>query len=200
MAPTKSASRLLHGVVVAIAGDLGPGWSPADVARWTAYHGGRFAAAVSRGNEEGVTHLLCTRDEYSKAPARRDASLQTLAACAGVHVVLRDWLEDSLHARRRCAERSYLLRSVLQRAAQPADADARQKRLAALRARGRREGETFVDRSLYRVYRDATGFAYQVTLLRDHPEAGVVGERYVLHVSPPPRALSSVPGRRRQPS
>ncbi|ERS96994.1 hypothetical protein HMPREF1624_06321 [Sporothrix schenckii ATCC 58251] len=182
---TKPKTRILRDVTVAIAGHLGSGWSDADVARWTAYNGGRFVATMTPDNEQGVTHLLCSREEYAKPKKQRCANLKLALEAKTVRILLRDWLEDSLHRRRRRPERNYLLTTVARRDAAHAAApttSARQERLAALRERGRREGEAFVDSSLYRLYRDSTGFAYRVTLRRDHAAAGVWGERYVLHL------------------
>ncbi|CAK7218889.1 anthranilate synthase / indole-3-glycerol phosphate synthase [Sporothrix curviconia] len=181
MAPIRPKSRILCGVTVAIAGNLGPGWSDADVARWLAYNSGRFVPSVSSDNKEAVTHLLCTRDEYEKPPKLRCANLKALLGHSpGVHIVLHDWLEDSLHKKRRRAERPYLLRNVVR--AEKQTPAALQQKLAAQRERGRREGEAFVDSSLYHIYRDSTGFAYKATIRRDHPAANIYGERYVLHL------------------
>ena len=193
-APTSSSqarpkTHILRGITVAIAGSLGPGWSDADVARWMAYNGGQFVTTVTGNNDQRVTHLLCSRDEYAQPKKLHCANLRAAMDAKTVRIVLRDWLEDSLHRRRRRPERAYLLRTV-HRDEQQTPA-ARQERLAARRERGRREGETFVDTSLYRVYRDPTdGFAYRVTLRRDHAAANVFGERYVLHVRLPPSTLN----------
>lgn len=177
---TKPKTRILRGITVAIAGSLGAGWSDTDVARWMAYNGGRFVAAISKENETDVTHLLCSRDEYVKPKKQQCAPLKVALQLKGVRIVTKDWLEDSLHRRRRRPERPYLLKTVLREEQQ--SPEARQRRLMAQRERGRREGETFVDSSLYRLYRDCTGFAYRVTLRRDNPAADIFGERYVLHL------------------
>lgn len=185
-APTSSSrvrpkTRILRGITIAIAGSLGPGWSDADVNRWMAYNGGQFVTTVTSDKDQGVTHLLCSRDEYAKPRKLRCANLKAALDNKTVRIVLRDWLEDSLHRRRRRPERPYLLRNV-HRDEQQTPA-ALQERLAAQRERGRREGETFVNTSLYRLYRDPTdGFAYRVTLRRDHATAGIFGERYILHL------------------
>ncbi|CAK7206753.1 hypothetical protein SEUCBS139899_009559 [Sporothrix eucalyptigena] len=180
MPSTKPKSRMLQGVTVAVAGNLGPGWSDANVARWMAYNSGRFVVNVSSDNKEDITHLLCTRDEYNQPPKLRCPNLKVLFRVPGVKIVLRDWLEDSLHKRRRRAERAYLLRNVVRTDKQTPTA--LQKKLAAQRERGQREGRTFIDCSLYHIYRDATGFAYKATLRRDHPAADIYGERYILHL------------------
>ncbi|CAK7223338.1 hypothetical protein SBRCBS47491_005174 [Sporothrix bragantina] len=178
---TRAKSRILRDVTVAVAGNLGPGWSDADVARWMAYNSGRFVPSVSSDNKEGITHLLCTRDEYDKPAKLRCVNLKNLLdQTPSVHIVLRDWLEDSLHKRRRRAERPYLLRNAVR--VEKQTPEALQQKLAAQRERGRREGETFVDSSLYHIYQDLTGFAYKVTIRRDHAAADIYGERYVLHL------------------
>ncbi|KAL1908881.1 hypothetical protein Sste5344_005238 [Sporothrix stenoceras] len=173
---TKQKTRILRGITVAIAGSLGPGWSDADVARWMAYNGGKFVASLSSSNANGVTHLLCSRDEYAK-PKRQQCGALKVALQKNVRIVTKDWLEDSLHRRRRRPKRPYLLKPILKEEQQSPEV-LRQKALA-LRERGRREGESFIDSSLYRLYRDCTGFAYRVTLRRDHPAADIYGERYV---------------------
>ncbi len=42
--------------------------------------------------------------------------------------------------------------------------------------------ERFVNAGLYHIYRDSTYFAYKITLTRDDAEAGIEGERYLLHL------------------
>ncbi|KAL1894933.1 hypothetical protein Sste5346_005620 [Sporothrix stenoceras] len=152
---TKQKTRILRGITVAIAGSLGPGWSDADVARWMAYNGGKFVASLSSSNANGVTHLLCSRDEYAK-PKRQQCGALKVALQKNVRIVTKDWLEDSLHRRRRRPKRPYLLKPILKEEQQSPEV-LRQKALA-LRERGRREGESFIDSSLYRLYRDSLCF------------------------------------------
>ncbi|OAA58058.1 brct domain containing protein [Niveomyces insectorum RCEF 264] len=185
-ATASSKSRrasVLKGVVVAVAGNLGPGWTDSDVARWLAYNGGRFSTTVT----DEVTHVLCTRETYAQCSKAPGASPVLRAALrrgpAHVHIVLRDWLEDSLNTKRRRREAPYLLSRLQRAAAQAPDAVA--ARLAQRRAKGRQQAETNLTESflaLYRVYRDATGFAYKVTISRDHAACGIFGERYVLYL------------------
>lgn len=102
MAPHASRERgratLLQGYEIAIADNLGPGWTAADVSRWVNYHGGVFNHTMG----EGVTHLLATPEQFKqKLPA-----VKTALAFKATHIVTKDWLEDTLEKRRR---RAYIL-------------------------------------------------------------------------------------------
>lgn len=132
---------VLDGVTVAVAGNLGPGWTDTDVARWLGYNGGRFAASVT----DDVTHLLCTAEEYAKPKKKQDAAVREALRRGPkkVHIVLRDWLEDSLHRHSRRRERAYLLRHI-HRSSQHYQKE-KQERQERLLAKGRQLGETFVD-------------------------------------------------------
>ncbi|EFX02641.1 brct domain containing protein [Grosmannia clavigera kw1407] len=169
---------VMAGITVAVAGSLGSGWTDADVARWMAYNGGRFAASVTGD----VTHLLCTPEEYARPKKKQDPALREALRRGpkNVHIVLKDWLEDSLHRRSRRREKAYLLRHI-HRPSQQHHKEM-QERQERLRAKGRQLGETFVDTTLYHIYQDATGFSYKVTIQRDHENCGIFGERYVLHL------------------
>ncbi|EPE03299.1 brct domain containing protein [Ophiostoma piceae UAMH 11346] len=181
----KRSTRILHGVTIATAGSLGPGWTDTDVARWMGYNGGRFVAALSDKNDDGVTHVLSTLEEFSKPKKKQCTNLRRAldrgTGKRGVHIVLQDWLEDSLYKRRRLRETRYLLRNVNRESKQAPEE--RQKKLAEQQARGQSQAETFINT-------DCTGFSYKVTISRDHEAAGILGERYLLylfesHAKPP---------------
>ena len=143
----KQSTRILCGVTVATAGHLGPGWTDTDVARWMGYNGGRFVAALSDSKDDGVTHVLSTLQEFSKPKKQQCANLRRAldrgTGKRGVHVVLQDWLEDSLYKRRRLQETRYLLRNVSRESKQTPEEQ--QKRLSEQQARGQAQAKTFVN-------------------------------------------------------
>ncbi|KAI4866874.1 hypothetical protein F4820DRAFT_468481 [Hypoxylon rubiginosum] len=171
MAPHASRERgratLLQGYEIAIADNLGPGWTAADVSRWVNYHGGVFNHTMG----EGVTHLLATPEQFKqKLPA-----VKTALAFKATHIVTKDWLEDTLEKRRRQKEREYSLREVLRE-------ENAKKKLDEKARKGIEQGETFVNTNLYHIYRDETYFSYEITITRNDEAAGNVGQKYILYI------------------
>ena len=53
---------ILKKCVIAIAGDLGTGRDPRNIQRWVEINGGAFSFSIN----EGVTHLLCSKEYFKK--------------------------------------------------------------------------------------------------------------------------------------
>ncbi|KAF3046900.1 hypothetical protein E8E12_006237 [Didymella heteroderae] len=93
----------LTNLVIAVTGTLGH--DVTQIRRWIEANGGRYSLNVRRG----VTHLVTGKDAWKKA-----ADAVQEANKLGVLVVNFDWLEDSLHARRKLAEKQYTWENITQ--------------------------------------------------------------------------------------
>ncbi|KAL7626904.1 hypothetical protein AAE478_003678 [Parahypoxylon ruwenzoriense] len=163
----ESRSQTLRGCVVAVAGDLGEGWKDSDVARWTTYNGGNFSPSV----DDSVTHLLATLQHVKeKVPTVRKAmKFRT------IHIVTKDWFEDSLSKKRRLKEKDFSLKEIQKEINT-------KKRRDEKAQKGIEQAENFVNANLYHIYRDETFFPYEVTLTRNDEESGNLGQKYVLYL------------------
>ncbi|KAF2746308.1 hypothetical protein M011DRAFT_478297 [Sporormia fimetaria CBS 119925] len=75
----------------------------AQLRRWVEANGGRWVAKPVKG----ITHLVCSKEAWKKKN-----EIVTKAQEYGAQVVSYDWLEDSLHKKRKLAERKYLWDTV----------------------------------------------------------------------------------------
>ncbi|KAI0013997.1 hypothetical protein F4779DRAFT_201410 [Xylariaceae sp. FL0662B] len=165
---------MFYNCVVAVAGDLGDdGWRPEDVSRWVTHRGGNFLWQV----KEKVTHVLATDEQFR---SRKNAVIKKIQGYRkGVHVVTRDWLEDSINARRRLREDNYSL------ARREEEDKAEERRREATKKAAKKAAEqevNFVNPNLNHIYRDSTYFPYQIKLTRNDEESGNVGEKYMLYL------------------
>ncbi len=62
MPARKTEKPIFDGITVAVAGDLGQGWTETHVTQWVKLRKGNFAQEI----DESVTHLVCSLDEYKK--------------------------------------------------------------------------------------------------------------------------------------
>ncbi|KAF2432708.1 hypothetical protein EJ08DRAFT_695107 [Tothia fuscella] len=95
---------LLKKDAIAIIGDFGQSRSAENMKRWIEANGGRYATKI----EEGVTHLICTKEAWAK----HTASVEKAKKIKGLKIVTYDWLEDSLNAKSHRREKEYLLTTV----------------------------------------------------------------------------------------
>ncbi|KAI1327819.1 hypothetical protein F5Y16DRAFT_179992 [Xylariaceae sp. FL0255] len=160
--PTSSGggNQFLSDCVVAIAGDLDDeSWREDQVRKWVIAWGGRFA----HPGDEGVTHLLCTQENFEKKVAPVKAALGKRGK--NTIIVSRDWLEDSIDKKRALSIKEYLLENKTK------------KRKAA--ATNPAKGVT-PDETQFHIYRDETYFDYNIELTRDDKVAGNIGQKYVI--------------------
>ncbi|KAI0417627.1 hypothetical protein F5X98DRAFT_386950 [Xylaria grammica] len=163
--PSKS-NKIFEQCVVSIAGDLDDNsWREEKVKQWVQYWGGAFTPTI----DAGVTHLLCTKENFEKKIAPVREALRSKVT----KIVLRDWLEDSI-SKKMC------LRTL------PYQLDTKAKKEAAEKRKLKRieqmsgNAEKYVDERFWHIYRDSTDFEYQVQLTRINEETGNIGERHLL--------------------
>ncbi|KAJ1335381.1 RNA polymerase II subunit A C-terminal domain phosphatase [Microdochium nivale] len=195
MAPKKSTEKpIFQGCVIALASDLGkPDWTDDQIDRWVSIRRGKYVRSLdsllplttgssSSGgdNDDGdgavnITHVLATEDMFKGMSAKRKTTLRD----EGVHVVLFDWLEDSIYAKRRLAEGKFdLLKRHREEVAREA---ARLKKLDKV-ARGIEEAKKGVNTNLNHVYMDSTCFSYDIVMTRMDAETNMVGEKWRLRL------------------
>lgn len=63
--------HLLTGDIIAISGDFGKPRSAENLKRWIEGNGGRYSTKV----EDGVTHLICSKEHWKSQPAAGKTSL-----------------------------------------------------------------------------------------------------------------------------
>ena len=85
-------------LVIAISGSLDH--PPQHFKKWVEANGGRFSPNVKKGPP--ITHLVSSKDAWKN----RTEAVEK-AAEIGAFVVSYDWLEDSLHKKRKLSERNY---------------------------------------------------------------------------------------------
>lgn len=87
---------VLKNLLIAVAGTLEH--DATQIKKWIDANGGRYSPNVRRG----VTHLITGKDAWKQSSDAVQAANKL-----GVFVVTFEWLEDSLHKRRRLAEKKY---------------------------------------------------------------------------------------------
>ncbi|KAH7326412.1 hypothetical protein B0I35DRAFT_508625 [Stachybotrys elegans] len=152
--------------VIAAAGPLPGLLTVENLKRWTEIRKGRFSGDFG----EDVTHLLCTREQFSKkVPRVREA----LKRGKRLHILHHDWFEFSTVGEKRQPERDYSMRAQLAK-------ENAARREAMRKEKGRRDGEKFVNTNLFHIYHDRDFFPYQIDITRDDEEKGELGQRYTL--------------------
>ncbi|KAI2639579.1 hypothetical protein GGS26DRAFT_587030 [Hypomontagnella submonticulosa] len=150
---------------IAISGNLGDQWTDINIARWCSHNGAKFTYDV----EEDTTHVLATPKQYKE----RAHNIKEALKNKKIHIVTKDWFEDSLIKKKKLDEESYSLRVGEKKE------KAKQKRLMKEK-KGIAQAENFINTNLYHVYRDETFFPYEIVLTRDDEENGYIGQKYVL--------------------
>ncbi|KAF4977337.1 hypothetical protein FZEAL_6109 [Fusarium zealandicum] len=160
------APQIFKGRVLAAAGPLPGQFTIENLKHWTKIRKGNFRDDF----DEDVTHLLCTRDQFNKKVPRVKEALKRGKR---LHIVHFDWFEYSTVKNKRLPENEFSMRNIL--------AKQNAKRREEARAeKGRRDGENFVNTTLYHIYRDRTNFVYQIDLTRDDEATGAAGQKYTL--------------------
>ncbi|KAK4123919.1 hypothetical protein N657DRAFT_690567 [Parathielavia appendiculata] len=146
---------IFRGLTIARAGDLNAKkgrrkqWSDASIAQWVVLHGSKFVGEKLDGD---VTHPVWSKEEF-----RRMLPLgKRLRTCKFVKL---DWLEDSIHEKKRLPEAKDSHVEALKR-------EHERERVALMVIKGQEKAEKEVDTNFYRVYRDHTYFPYEVKLKR----------------------------------
>ncbi|KAI9859912.1 MAG: hypothetical protein M1830_006247, partial [Pleopsidium flavum] len=93
---------------IALTGDFGHGHSHEKMREWIEANGGTFARQID-GN---VTHLVCSLEDWKKAPKVVKQALKIKA----LKIVTFDWFEDSLMQHSPKREGEYLLKRVIKKA------------------------------------------------------------------------------------
>ncbi|KAK1832308.1 hypothetical protein QBC39DRAFT_281480, partial [Podospora conica] len=139
-------------LVIAIAGPLEGQWTDLNVSRWVSQRAGRFAAQMSAA----VTHLVCSDEAFK---ARGPRGISTDASTSKCFLVTKDWLEDSINAKKRLSEEEF--------GVDKAEKQARRKKKEEMRkAKGEEMALRAVNPDLYHTYRDRTFFKYKVVISR----------------------------------
>ncbi|KAF2652754.1 hypothetical protein K491DRAFT_718611 [Lophiostoma macrostomum CBS 122681] len=94
----------LKNLVIAATNDVG--YKPDQLKKWVEANSGIWVPRVGRGVK--ITHLVCGQSAWKA----KDDAVQK-AQASGAYIVTFDWLEDSLQARRKLAERTYLWEKVV---------------------------------------------------------------------------------------
>ncbi|KAF5027870.1 hypothetical protein F66182_11 [Fusarium sp. NRRL 66182] len=159
-------AQIFKNRVFTAAGPL-PGQLTVDnLKRWTTLRKGVFLEDF----DDGVTHLLCTKEQFDKkVPKVR----QALKRGKGFHIVHCDWFEFSTAQNKRLPEVEYSMRSLVAK-------EMAKKREKERAEKGKRDAEKFVNTSHYHLYRDRVNFVYQIDLTRDNEFTGELGQKYTL--------------------
>ena len=89
---------ILSKLVVAVSGTLP--YEASQIKKWVEANGGKWSASVKKNAD--ITHLIASKEAWKSAT---DAVQK--AADLGVWIVSYDWLEDSLHRKRKLSEKKY---------------------------------------------------------------------------------------------
>ncbi|KAF1965978.1 hypothetical protein BU23DRAFT_336052 [Bimuria novae-zelandiae CBS 107.79] len=156
---------ILKGLVIGAVGDIrnssDESISNDQLRKWILANDGRWTSKV----DSGTTHLISSKDAFKK-----NAEPVKQAKKHNVLVVKYDWLEDSLHRRRKLVERKYLweveraqrrTRKTIKRLGPQAD----KKKFDT----GCDLAMQDLDSDLYHIFMDSTGFEYKPILLRSNP-------------------------------
>ncbi|KXJ94483.1 hypothetical protein Micbo1qcDRAFT_221021 [Microdochium bolleyi] len=172
---------ILQNCVIALAGDLGkPDWTDEQIDKWVSMRRGKYVRSLdsvlgTSSDDDDITHVLATEELFRRMTTKRKKMLKD----KGVHVVLWDWLEDSIVANRRLPEAKFdLLRRHREELSK---AEAKQKKLEKI-ARGVEEAKKGVNTNLNHVYMDETCFSYDIVITRMDPETKMVGEKWRLRL------------------
>ncbi|KAI0480842.1 hypothetical protein GGR56DRAFT_688164 [Xylariaceae sp. FL0804] len=203
MAPFLSGCVIaIAGELAAEEGDYWHDFTAANVERWVRCWGGRFAPDACA---DDVTHLLCTVDTFRRRVPAVRAALRPADDCpdcpgpgpgsggsGGIgtgtgrkrpkrqkrprrHIVLPEWLQESLGKRRRFREGRFAVQACL------AAERARTRRGEQARRGMELAEDNYVDPNKYHIFRDSENFEYQVNLTRDEEtHGGRLGQRHIL--------------------
>ncbi|EGO57882.1 hypothetical protein NEUTE1DRAFT_43047 [Neurospora tetrasperma FGSC 2508] len=162
---------IFKGLNIALSGTFHGQWTDTNISRWVNLRAGTFSWRMS----EDVTHLVCTKEEFDKKGRKvKEALARAYKKDKKCYLVSLDWLEDSIHERKRLREDEFSHVATLKALKNKA-------RLERKIAKGVEEEDRAVNQNLYRVYFDPTDFfEYNIILARDDEEMGITGERYVV--------------------
>lgn len=94
---------VLKDLIISVTGTLE--YDTTQVKKWIEANGGRYSPNVRRG----VTHLITGKDAWKQSSDAVQAANKL-----GIFVVNFEWLEDSLHKRRKLAEKQYAWEHIMQ--------------------------------------------------------------------------------------
>ncbi|KAM0349437.1 hypothetical protein ACHAPU_003846 [Fusarium lateritium] len=160
-------AQIFKGKTFAAAGPLPGQLTIENMKRWASLRKGVFLDDF----DEGVTHLLCTKEQFDKKVPRVKDALKRKR----VYIIHVDWFEFSTVKNAKLAEADYSMRNILAK-------DNAKKRERAQREKGRRNGEKFVNTNFFHLYRDRENFVYEVDITRDDDQTGELGQKYTLYL------------------
>ncbi|KAI9812887.1 MAG: hypothetical protein M1827_004405 [Pycnora praestabilis] len=153
----------LKNLTIAVTGDFGEVRSHENLRRWIQSNGGTFSQDI----DENVTHLICNKEAWKK----KLALVKKARKVKGLKIVSYDWLEDSLLKKSPRKEAAYFMKSL--------SAEKHKKDLLVKRAvkegvqafgKGCKEFKkdmlSEICEDNYHLYRDETGFDYDIVLAR----------------------------------
>ncbi|KAF4986923.1 hypothetical protein FGRMN_10618 [Fusarium graminum] len=177
-------AQIFKGKTFAAAGPLPGQFTIENMKRWASLRKGVFLDDF----DEGVTHLLCTKEQFDKKVLRIREALKRKR----VNIIHVDWFEFSTVKNAKLDESDYSMRNIQAK-------DNAKKRERARREKGRRNGEKFVNTSMgfltilqlmdvdvgtdfFHLYRDRENFVYEVDITRDDNQTGELGQKYTLYL------------------
>ncbi|KAH7037913.1 uncharacterized protein B0I36DRAFT_359544 [Microdochium trichocladiopsis] len=182
---------IFQGCVIVRAGDLGKhDWTDDQVGNWITIRSGvylgsldQLALSSSDDGERGFTHVLANTAQYKDMTTKRKQNLIQ----KGVQVVTCDWLEDSIHQKRKLKENGYRLDKIWQkeRKKQTAKIEMEEKAakgLAEVERGGVNTSAAPARVDLNHVYMDTTCFSHDIILTRNDPDTGMVAEKWRLRL------------------
>ncbi|MCJ1472638.1 hypothetical protein MMC13_001287 [Lambiella insularis] len=168
--------------VIAVTGDFGSNKSHDKIKKWIETQSGRFVTKISAD----VTHLVPSKEHFK----RQVAMVQEARKLKKCHIVSFDWLEDSLMIKRPKRVGEYLMKAQVKakakaKAKKKVIRDATIMKGVADFEKGCDNFKSKMHTDGYHIYRDSTGFAYDITLVRSDLAVNI-NERYSLKVSSSP--------------
>ncbi|MCJ1386901.1 hypothetical protein MMC17_010029 [Xylographa soralifera] len=149
------------------------------VKKWIEIQGGQCTTKIG----SNVTHLVCSEDHFKKSVSMVQQA-RKLKRCK---IVSWDWLEDSLLAKRPLRTGDFLLKGQVKakakvKATRKEIRDDNVMKGVGLFEKGCDEFKTKMYTDGYHIYRDSTGFSYDITLARSDLTTNT-NARYFLKVS-----------------
>ncbi|MCJ1432784.1 hypothetical protein MMC27_002141 [Xylographa pallens] len=158
----------------------------ATIKKWIELQGGQCALKIG----PNVTHLVCSEDHFKKGVAMVQQA-RKLKKCK---IVTWDWLEDSLLAKRPLRTGEFLLKGQVKTKAKVKATRKETRDDNIIKGVGlfEKSCDEFKDKMYtdgYHIYRDRTGFSYDITLARSDLTTNT-NARYFLKVSSFPYSMN----------
>ncbi|MCJ1398129.1 hypothetical protein MMC11_001326 [Xylographa trunciseda] len=170
--------------IIALTGDFDKPYER--VKKWIEIQGGQLTVKIG----PDVTHLVCSEDHFKKSVAK----VQQARKIKKCKIVTWDWLEDSLLAKRPLRAGDFLLKSqvkakVKAKATKKETRDDNILKGVGFFEKGCDEFKNKMYTDGYHIYRDSTGFSYDITLARSDLTTNT-NARYFLKVSSFPYTIN----------